>query len=157
MAVEYCGGKVAGVPVEVTSANHQLKPDIGSEIATGWYDIEKVELMLDVPVSAVGLAVQEVARKKQKLFITHSTGTADFTGKFCSPYGMQWVFDTHALATGTARDVVKRGGDSWFFVTADYAFGHSLERDASRVVQGNGAQVLRSRGPPLSPLELFSL
>ena len=156
MAVEDFGGKVAGVPVEVISANHQLKPDIGSEIATRWYDIEKVDLILDVPVSAVGLAVQEVARKKQKLFITHSTGTADFTGKFCSPYGMQWVFDTHALATGTARDVVKRGGDSWFFVTADYAFGHSLERDASRVVQENGGKVLGSVRHPFAPQDLSS-
>jgi branched-chain amino acid transport system substrate-binding protein len=154
MAVEDFGGKVGGVPVEVISANHQLKPDIGSEIATRWYDIEKVDLILDVPVSAVGLAVQEVARKKQKLFITHSTGTADFTGKFCSPYGMQWVFDTHALATGTARDVVKRGGDSWFFVTADYAFGHSLERDASRVVQENGGKVLGSVRHPFASQDL---
>ena len=156
MAVEDFGGKVAGIPVEVISANHQLKPDIGSEIATRWYDIEKVDLILDVPVSAVGLAVQEVARKKQKLFITHSTGTADFTGKFCSPYGIQWVFDTHALATGTARDVVKRGGDSWFFVTADYAFGHSLERDASRVVQENGGKVLGSVRHPFASQDLSS-
>jgi len=156
MAVEDFGGKVAGVPVEVISANHQLKPDIGSEIATRWYDIEKVDLILDVPVSAVGLAVQEVARKKQKSFITHSTGTADFTGKFCSPYGMQWVFDTYALATGTAREVVRRGGDSWFFVTSDYAFGHSLERDASRVVLENGGKVLGSVRHPFASQDLSS-
>jgi branched-chain amino acid transport system substrate-binding protein len=156
MAVEDFGGKVAGVPIEVISANHQLKPDVGSEIATRWYDVEKVDLILDVPVSAVGLAVQEVARKKQRLFITHSTGTADFTGKFCSPYGMQWVFDTYALATGTAREVVKRGGDSWFFVTADYAFGHSLERDASRVVQENGGKVLGSVRHPFATQDLSS-
>ena len=156
MAVEDFGGKVAGVPVEVISANHQLKPDVGSEIATRWYDIEKVDLILDVPISAVGLAVQEVARKKQKLFITHSTGTTDFTGKFCSPYGIQWVFDTYALATGTAREVVKRGGDSWFFVTADYAFGHSLERDASKVVQENGGKVLGSVRHPYNTPDLSS-
>ena len=156
MAIEDFGGKVAGVPVEVISANHQLKPDIGSEIATRWYDVEKVDLILDVPISAVGLAVQEVARKKQKLFITHSTGTADFTGKFCSPYGMQWVFDTYALATGTAREVVGRGGDSWFFVTADYAFGHSLERDASKVVQENGGKVLGSVRHPYNTPDLSS-
>jgi branched-chain amino acid transport system substrate-binding protein len=156
MAVEDFGGKAAGVPIEVVSANHQLKPDIGSEIATRWYDVEKVDLILDVPVSAVGLAVQEVARKKQKLFITHSTGTADFTGKFCSPYGMQWVFDTYALATGTAREVVKRRGESWFFVTSDYAFGHSLERDASRVVQENGGKVLGSVRHPFASQDLSS-
>ena len=156
MAVEDFGGKVAGAPIEVVSANHQLKPDIGSEIATRWYDVDKVDLILDVPISAVGLAVQEVARKKQKLLIVHSTGTADFTGKFCSPYGMQWVFDTYALATGTAREVVKRGGDSWFFVTADYAFGHSLERDASKVIQDNGGKVLGSVRHPYNTPDLSS-
>src|SRR5919205_1991917 len=156
MAVEDFGGKVAGAPIEVVSANHQLKPDIGSEIATRWYDVDKVDLILDVPISAVGLAVQEVARKKQKLLIVHSTGTADFTGKFCSPYGMQWAFDTYALATGTAREVVKRGGDSWFFITADYAFGHSLERDASKVVQDNGGKVLGSVRHPYNTPDLSS-
>src|SRR5437763_3146152 len=156
MAIADFGGKVAGAPIELVSANHQLKPDIGSEIATRWYDVEKVDLILDVPISAVGLAVQEVARKKQKLFITHSTGTADFTGKFCSPDGMQWVFDTYALATGTAREVVKRGGESWFFVTADYAFGHSLERDASKVVQENGGKALGSVRHPYNTPDLSS-
>src|SRR5215831_5434596 len=156
MAIDDFGGKVDGVPIQVVSANHQLKPDIGAEIATRWYDVDKVDLILDVPISAVGLAVQEVARKKQKLFITHSTGTADFTGKFCSPFGMQWVFDTYALATGTAREVVKRGGDSWFFVTADYAFGHSLERDAGKVVQENGGKVLGSVRHPYNTPDLSS-
>ena len=113
--------------------DHQLKPDIGGGIARRWYDVDQVDLIVDVPVSAVGLAVQNIANEKKKLFITHSTGTADFHGKFCSPYAMQWVFDTRALAVGTAQAVVKRGGDSWFFITDDYAFGHSLERDASAV------------------------
>ena len=130
MAAEDFGGSVAGKPIQVISANHQLKADIGAQIARQWYDSEQVDLILDVPISAVGLAVQEVARQKQKLFIAHSTGTADFTGKACSPYGIQWVFDTYALAVGTAKAVTKRGGDSWFFLTADYAFGHSLEADA---------------------------
>src|SRR6266852_2365355 len=142
MAVDDFGGTVAGKKIAVISANHQLKPDIGAEIARRWYDTEQVDVILDVPISAVGLAVQEVARTRQKLFITHSTGTTDFTGKFCSPYGMQWAFDTYALATGTAREVVKRGGDSWFFLTADYAFGHSLERDASIVIAETGGKVL---------------
>jgi len=103
-----------------------------------------------VPVSAVGLAVQQVANDRKKLFITHSTGTADFHGKFCSPYTMQWVFDTHALAVGTAQEVVKRGGDSWFFLTADYAFGHSLERDATAVIVQNGGKVIGSVAHPFS-------
>jgi branched-chain amino acid transport system substrate-binding protein len=136
------GGRVADKPIEIVSADHQLKPDVGAGIARRWYDLENVDLIVDVPVSAVGLAVQEVAREKRGMFITHSTGTTDFTGKFCSPYGMQWVFDTYALATGTAREVVKRGGDTWFFLTADYAFGHSLERDASKVNVESGGKVL---------------
>src|SRR5437868_10952985 len=107
MAVEDFGGKVLGKPITVISADHQIKPDIGAGIARQWYDIDKVDLIVDVPVSAVGLAVQEVARQRQRLVIVHSTGTTDFVGKACSPYGMQWAFNTHALATGTAREVVK--------------------------------------------------
>jgi branched-chain amino acid transport system substrate-binding protein len=156
MAVDDFGGSVAGRKIEVISANHQLKPDIGAEIARRWYDTEHVDLILDVPISAVGLAVQEVARTRQKLFITHSTGTTDFTGKFCSPYGMQWAFDTYALATGTAREVVKRGGDSWFFLTADYAFGHSLERDASIVIAETGGKVLGAVRHPYAAPDLSS-
>src|SRR5580704_7369349 len=125
MAIEDFGGQVLGKPIVLVSANHQNKPDIGATIARTWYDVDKVDLIVDVPVSAVGLAVQAVSREKQKLLIVHSTGTADFTGKFCTPYSMQWAFNTVALATGTAREVVKRGGDTWFFLTADYAFGHS--------------------------------
>jgi branched-chain amino acid transport system substrate-binding protein len=152
MAAADFGGTVAGKAIQVVSANHQLKADIGAQIARQWYDSDQVDLIVDVPVSAVGLAVQEVSRQKQKLFITHSTGTSDFTGKFCSPYGIQWVFNTYALATGTARAVTKRGGESWFFLTADYAFGHSLERDASRVVVENGGKVLGAvRHPFVSP------
>ena len=113
MAVEDFGGKVLGKPISVIVGDHQLKPDIGSGIARRWYDAEQVDLILDVPVSAVGLAVQSVANDRHKLFITHSTGSADFHGKFCSPYAIQWVFDTRALAVGTAKEVLKRGGDSW--------------------------------------------
>jgi len=156
MAVADFGGKVLGVPIEVISADSQLKPDIGAGIARRWYDSEQVDLILDVPVSAVGLAVQRVANEKQKLFITHSTGTADFHGKFCSPYAIQWVFDTRALAVGTAQEVVKRGGDSWFFLTADYAFGHSLERDASQVITANGGKVLGAVRHPFAAPELSS-
>jgi branched-chain amino acid transport system substrate-binding protein len=156
MAVDDFGGKVLGKPVTVIVGDHQLKPDIGSGIARRWYDTEQVDLIVDVPVSAVGLAVQSVANDKHKLFITHSTGSADFHGKFCSPYTMQWVFDTHALAVGTAQEVVKRGGDSWFFITDDYAFGHSLERDASAVIVKNGGKVLGSVSPPFATPDLSS-
>ena len=156
MAVEDFGGTVLGAPISVISADSQLKPDIGAGIARRWYDTEQVDLIVDVPVSAVGLAVQRVANEKQKLFITQSTGTADFHGKFCSPYAMQWVFDTHALAAGTAQEVVKHGGDSWFFLTADYAFGHSLEKDASEVVKANGGQVLGAVRHPFATQDLSS-
>jgi branched-chain amino acid transport system substrate-binding protein len=156
MAVDDFGGKVLGKPISIIVGDHQLKPDIGAGIARRWYDVEQVDLIVDVPVSAVGLAVQNIANEKKKLFITHSTGTADFHGKFCSPYAMQWVFDTHALAVGTAQAVVKRGGDSWFFITDDYAFGHSLERDASAVITANGGKVLGSVKPPLATPDLSS-
>jgi branched-chain amino acid transport system substrate-binding protein len=156
MAVDDFGGKVLGKPISVIVGDHQLKADIGAGLARRWYDTEQVDLIVDVPVSAVGLAVQNVANEKKKLFITHSTGTADFHGKFCSPYAIQWVFDTHALAAGTAKEVVKRGGDSWFFITDDYAFGHSLERDASAVITANGGKVLGAVRPPFATSDLSS-
>ena len=156
MAIDDFGGKVLGVPIELIVADSQLKPDIGAGIARKWYDSEKVDLIVDVPVSAVGLAVQRVAHEKQKLFITHSTGTADFHGKFCSPYTMQWVFDTRALAVGTAREVVKHGGDTWFFLTADYAFGHALERDASQVIVASGGKVVGAARHPFATSDLSS-
>ncbi len=156
MAVDDFGGKVLGKPISVIVGDHQLKPDIGAAIARRWYDTEQVDLIVDVPVSAVGLAVQNVANEKKKLFIAHSTGAADFHGKFCSPYAIQWVFDTHALAVGTAQEVVKRGGDSWFFITDDYAFGHSLEKDASEVVLKNGGKVIGAVRPPFATPDLSS-
>jgi branched-chain amino acid transport system substrate-binding protein len=156
MAVDDFGGKVLGKPISVIVGDHQLKPDIGSAIARRWYDTEQVDLIVDVPVSAVGLAVEGIANEKHKMLITHSTGSADFHGKFCSPYALQWVFDTHALAVGTAQEVVKRGGDSWFFITDDYAFGHSLERDATEVITKNGGKVLGSVRPPFATPDLSS-
>jgi branched-chain amino acid transport system substrate-binding protein len=156
MAVEDFGGKVLGKPIVVIVGDHQDKPDIGAGVARRWYDTEQVDLIVDVPVSAVGLAVQNIANEKKRMFIAHSTGTADFHGKFCSPYAMQWVFDTRALAVGTAQEVVKRGGDSWFFITDDYAFGHSLERDASAVILKNGGKVLGSVRPPFATPDLSS-
>ena len=156
MAVDDFGGKVLDKPISVIVGDHQLKPDIGAAIARRWYDTEQVDLIVDVPVSAVGLAVQTIATEKKRLFITQSTGAADFHGKFCSPYAMQWVFDTRALATGTAKEVVKRGGDSWFFITDDYAFGHSLERDAAGVVTANGGKVVGAVRPPFATPDLSS-
>jgi len=156
MAVDDFGGMVLGKPIQVISADHQIKPDLAAGIARQWYDTEKVDLIVDVPVSAVGLAVQNVANERKKLLIVHSTGTADFHGKFCTPYAIQWVFDTRALAVGTAQEVTKRGGDTWFFLTADYAFGHALERDASQVIRQNGGKVLGSVSHPFATPDLSS-
>src|ERR1700730_15038669 len=156
MAIDDFGGKVLDKTIELISADYQLKPDIGASIARQWYDVEKVAVILAVRVSPVGLAVQAVSREKQKLLIVHSTGTADFTGKFCTPYSMQWAFNTVALAVGTAREVVKRGGDSWFFLTADYAFGHSLERDASKVILESGGKVIGAVHHPFATPDLSS-
>jgi branched-chain amino acid transport system substrate-binding protein len=156
MAVSDFGGTVLGKPIQVISADHQIKPDIAAGVARQWYDRDQVDLILDVPVSAVGLAVQAVANEKKKLFITHSTGTADFHGKYCSAYALQWVFDTHALAVGTAQEVTRRGGDTWFFLTADYAFGHALERDATRVIVENGGKVVGSVSHPFATPDLSS-
>ncbi|QLH70748.1 ABC transporter substrate-binding protein [Rhodopseudomonas palustris] len=156
MAVDDFGGAVLGKPIQVIVGDHQLKPDIGATLARRWYDVEQVDLILDVPVSAVGLAVQNIANEKKRLFITQSTGAADFHGKFCSPYAMQWVFDTHALAVGTAQEVVKRGGDTWFFITDDYAFGQSLEKDAAAMVTKTGGKVLGSVRPPFATSDVSS-
>ncbi len=156
MAVDDFGGSVLGKPISVIVGDHQDKPDIGAGIARRWYDTEQVDLIVDVPVSAVGLAVQNVANEKKRMFIAHSTGTADFHGKFCSPYAIQWVFDTRALAVGTAQEVVKRGGDTWFFLTDDYAFGHSLEKDASAVIVRNGGKVLGSVRLPFATPDVSS-
>ncbi|HEX4410025.1 MAG TPA: ABC transporter substrate-binding protein [Xanthobacteraceae bacterium] len=156
MAIDDFGGKVLGKPIALTSSDTQNKPDIAAGTARQWYDTQQVDLIVDVPVSAVGLAVQQVANERKKLFITHSTGTADFHGKFCTPYSIQWVFDTHALAVGTAQEVTKRGGNSWFFLTADYAFGHALERDATAVIEQNGGKVVGSVAHPFSTPDLSS-
>lgn len=154
MAVADYGGKVLGRPIEVISGNEQMKPDIGASIAREWYDREGVDLIEDVPVSSVGLAVQQVAREARKLFITQSTVTSDFTGKFCSPYTMQWSFDAYALAAGTAQAVTRRGGKSWFFLTADYAFGYSLQHDATAFITKDGGTVVGSVRYPLAAHDL---
>ncbi|MGM4919250.1 ABC transporter substrate-binding protein [Tardiphaga sp. 813_E8_N1_3] len=156
MAVDDFGGSVLGKPISIIIGDHQLKPDVGASLARRWYDVDQVDIIVDVPVSAVGLAVQNVANDRKRLFITHSTGAADFHGKFCSPYTMQWVFDTRALAVGTAQEVVKRGGDSWFFITDDFAFGHALERDAAAVVTKTGGKVIGSVRPPFGASDLSS-
>jgi branched-chain amino acid transport system substrate-binding protein len=156
MAVDDFGGKVLGKPIEVLSADHQNKADIGSAIARKWIDENKVDVITNVANSAVALAVQTVAREKNRILINTAAATSDFTGKACSPVGFGWTYDTYALASGTGRALVKQGGDTWFFLTADYAFGHSLERDTSRFVEQAGGKVLGSVKVPLSNSDFSS-
>jgi len=142
MAVEDFKPESKGFRVEVLSGDHQNKPDIGSAIADRWFESEHVDAVADVPTSSVALAVATVARDKNKVFLIDSAGTSDLTGSACSPNNVHWTYDTWALANGTARAVLKRGGTTWFFLTADYAFGKSLERDASDIVVAQGGKVI---------------
>lgn len=156
MATEDFGGSVLNRPVKVISADHQLKADVGAGIARRWYDVDGVDLIVDVPVSAVGLAVQAIAKEKNRLMITSATLTSDFTSRFCSNTTMQWNFSTVALSNSTARAAVERGLKKWFFLTADYAFGHALERDASKVIVANGGAVVGSVRHPFNSPDLTS-
>jgi branched-chain amino acid transport system substrate-binding protein len=148
MAIEDFGAAKKGMKVEVVSADHQNKPDIGSAIANQWYDVDKVDAIFDVPTSSIALAINEITRKKGKAFLVSGAATSDLTGKACSPNTIHWTYDTWMLANGTGSAIVKTGGDTWFFITADYAFGLALERDTEAVVVKNGGKVLgRVRHP----------
>src|SRR5260370_1695628 len=144
MAIADFGGTVNGKKVELFSADHQSNADVGSAIATEWFGNDGVDAIVDVPTSSVALAVQEVARNKSKVFLISGAAASDLTGKACSPTSVHWTYDTVALANGTGAAVVKAGGDTWFFITADYAFGHALERDTSKVVEENGGKGVAS-------------
>ncbi|MBB3352511.1 ABC transporter substrate-binding protein [Rhizobium lentis] len=156
MAVEDFGGKVLGVPVEIVDADHQNKPDIASNIARQWYDTEQVDAIMELTTSSVALAVQAIAKEKKKIDIVTGAATTDLTGKACSPYGFHWAYDTHALAVGTGGALVKQGGDSWFFLTADYAFGYSLEQQTSEYVKASGGTVVGAVRHPLSSQDFSS-
>ena len=139
-----------GAPrVEILAADHQNKADVGAAIARRWVDQDGVAAVVDVPNSAVALAVSQVLRERDRAFLASSTATSDLTGRFCAPTTVQWTFDTWALANGTARALLREGGDTWFFVTADYSFGHALSRDAAAVVRANGGAVLGEARHPL--------
>jgi len=141
MAVEDFDAAKKGMKVEILAADHQNKPDVGSNIVRQWYDVDKVDVVVDVPTSSVALAVNEITREKNKALIVSTGGTSDLTGKACSPNTIHWTYDTWALANGTGSAVVKTGGDTWFFLTADYAFGHALERDTEAAVEKAGGKV----------------
>src|SRR5499433_142814 len=156
MAVEDSGGKVDGTAVEVIFADHQNKADVGSNIARQWLDVDKVDMIVDVPTSSVALAVNEVVRSKNKVFLVSGAAASDLTGPQCTPNTIHWTYDTWSLANGTGKEVVKQGGDTWFFLTADYAFGKALERDTSEVVVANGGKVLGEAIHPLSTQDFSS-
>jgi branched-chain amino acid transport system substrate-binding protein len=156
LAVEDMGGKVLGMPIEVISADTQNKPDVASTLARKWLDDEHVDVLVGGSSSAAGLAIQEVAREKQHIFLITDSASSDFTGKACSPFGIQFSYDTYALSNGTARAMVKRGGDTWFFLTVDYAFGYALERDATKFVEAAGGKVLGDVRHPLNASDFSS-
>jgi branched-chain amino acid transport system substrate-binding protein len=156
MAVEDSGLTKKGWTIDVISADHQNKPDIGAGIARKWFDEDKVDAIVDVPNSGVGLAVAAVAKEKNGAYFNSGAASSDLTGKACTPNTIHWTYDTYALANGTGKAVVKAGGDSWFFLTADYAFGHALQRDTSAVVEANGGKVIGSVNVPLNTPDFSS-
>jgi branched-chain amino acid transport system substrate-binding protein len=148
MAVEDFGGKVLGKPIEVVSADHQNKPDIGASIVNEWIDVGKVDMVIDLPTTSVCLAVQEICKNKNRIDIISTGASVILTNKNCSPTGFHWTYDNYALAKGTGLAMVKDGGDTWFFITADYAFGHDLEKTTSEAVIKAGGKVLGSVSHP---------
>src|SRR5215470_11426060 len=156
MAVEDFGGEVLGQKVELITADHQNKPDLATSIARRWYDAEGVDMITELTTSSVALAVQELSNEKKKIDIVVGAATSRITGDACTPYGFHWAFDTHALAVGTGGALVKAGGDTWFFLTADYAFGYALEKDTSDIVKDNGGKVVGSVRIPLNSSDFSS-
>ncbi len=156
MAAADMGGKLLGKPIQVLGADHQNKADIGATIARQWYDQDKVDTIVDLANSAVALAIQEITRERKRIMIASSVGTSAITNKACSPYGIHYTYDTYALANSTARAIVEQGGDTWFFVSADYSFGQVLEQDATNVINELGGKVLGRAKHPLNSSDLSS-
>ena len=156
LAIDDFGGKVLGRPIEILQADHQTKPDVGAAIARKWYDVDGVKMITGIGTSSVALAVRKIAQEKGMIDINTGAASADLTGPACSETGAHWVYDTYALAKVTGGAVVKDGGDSWFFLTADYAFGHALERDVTAVVTAAGGKVVGGVKHPLSTQDFSS-
>src|SRR5438477_972526 len=142
MAVEDFNPAAHGMKVDIIAADHQNKPDVGANIARQWYDVDGVDVIVDVPTSSVALAITDIAREKNKVFLVSGAASSDLTGPKCSPNTVHWTYDTWMLANGTGKALVKTGGDTWFFLTSDYAFGHALERDTAAAVTAAGGKVL---------------
>jgi branched-chain amino acid transport system substrate-binding protein len=156
MAVEDFNPAAHGMKVEIISGDHQNKPDVGSNIARQWFDVDHVDAIVDVPTSSVALAVSDVTREKNKVFLISGAASSDLTGPKCTPNNVHWTYDTWMLAHGTGTALVKTGGDTWFFLTSDYAFGHALERDTAAVVQAAGGKVLGAVKHPLNTQDFSS-
>jgi len=156
MAVEDFGGEVLGQKIEIVTADHQNKPDLATSIARRWYDVEGVDMITELTTSSVALAIQELSKEKKKIDIVVGAATSRLTGDACTPYGFHWAYDTHALAVGTGGALVGAGGNTWFFLTADYAFGYALEKDTSDVVNAKGGKVLGSVRIPLNSSDFSS-
>ena len=156
MAVEDFGGSVLGKPIELLSVDTQNKVDVASSRARQWFDVDGVDMVTDMPTSAIALAVSKLGEEKKKIVMVTSAASSDLTGKACSPYTAHWTYDTYAMSVGTAAAVVKAGGDTWYFLSADYAFGQALERDATQVIEANGGKVLGSSKHPLSAPDFSS-
>lgn len=157
LAVEDFGGTVRGKKVEVVHADTQNKPDVASTVARRWFDSEGVDAVVDLPVTPIALAVQEIAKQKNRTVMITASAATEFTSKFCSPVSTHWADDTHALAAGTARAMLAQGGDTWFFITVDQAFGLALERDATEVIKAGGGKVLGSARHPIGATDFSSL
>ncbi|WP_127088265.1 ABC transporter substrate-binding protein [Aquabacter cavernae] len=156
MAIEDFGGKVAGMPIELVSADHQNKADIGVNVTRQWFDTDHVDVIMDVPNSAVALGVAGIAKQKNKVVIVSGGGTSDLTGKDCSPNTVHWTYDTWAQANTVGNAVTKSGANTWYFITVDYAFGHALERDASEAIKAAGGKILGTVKHPLGTADLSS-
>jgi len=156
LAVGDFGGKVLNAPIQIVNADHQNKPDIASSIARQWYDNDKVDAIMELTTSSVALAIQQLSREKKKINVVTGAATTELTGRHCSPYGFHWAYDTRALAVGTGGTLVEQGGNTWFFLTADYAFGHSLEEETARYVKSKGGKVVGAVRHPLSASDFSS-
>jgi branched-chain amino acid transport system substrate-binding protein len=156
MAVEDSGLRNKGWTIDVISADHQNKPDVGVGIARQWFDVDKVDAVIGLQNSGVALAVAGVVKEKNGVALISGAASSDLTGKACTPNTIHWAYDTYALANGTGKAIVKQGGDSWFFVTADYAFGHALQRDTTAVVEANGGKVVGSANVPVNTADFSS-
>jgi branched-chain amino acid transport system substrate-binding protein len=156
LAVQDFDAAAKGIKVEIISGDMQNKADVGVNIATSWFDVEKVDVIVDLPNSAIALAVSDIARQKNKLFLAVGTATSNLTGAKCNANTIHWLYDTWANANGTGKAMVKSGGDTWFFVTVDYAFGHAAERDAVAAIEANGGKVVGKVRHPLNTPDFSS-